>query len=88
MKIKDGYILRKVAGEWIVVAIGPASASFNKMVRLNETSKFVWSLLENEINETQLVQSITDEYDVSEELASRDVKNIINQFTEIGCIEV
>lgn len=87
MKTKSDYIIRKVAGEWIVVAIGPTSATFNKIIRLNETSKLIWDKLVDGTDEDQLVHILTDKYDVSEEKALNDIRNIIQNFKELGCIE-
>ncbi|MCD7822996.1 MAG: PqqD family protein [Oscillospiraceae bacterium] len=42
MKIKDGFIIRKVAGKYVVVATGEASKSFHGMVKLNGTAKTIW----------------------------------------------
>ena len=45
MKIKDGFVLEKVGGEYLAVAVGELADSFNGMVRLNETGAFLWNLL-------------------------------------------
>ena len=45
MKIKDGFMLRKVGGQYVVVALGEASRSFNGIIRLNESGKFLWEQL-------------------------------------------
>ncbi|MCD8380487.1 MAG: PqqD family protein [Lachnospiraceae bacterium] len=42
MKIKEGFIIRKVAGKYVVVATGQASREFHGMVKLNETGKIIW----------------------------------------------
>lgn len=88
MKIRSGFILRNIADDWIVVAIGPNSRTFNKMVKLNPTSKFIWDRLAEGIEDEQLVQALTDEYDVSEVKARKDIKKLIDQLTELGCIEI
>ena len=44
MKIRDTYILRSVAGENLVVAVG-ANVNFNSVMTLNETGKFLWEKL-------------------------------------------
>ena len=41
MKIKDGFMLRKVGGQNVVVAVGKASRDFNGIIRLNDTGKFL-----------------------------------------------
>ena len=46
MKIKDGFILRKVGIQYVVAATGKASEGFNGMMRLNETGAFAFRLLQ------------------------------------------
>ena len=36
MKIKEGYILRNVAGSFVVVPVGNATLEYNGMMNLNE----------------------------------------------------
>ncbi|MCD8005368.1 MAG: PqqD family protein [Oscillospiraceae bacterium] len=57
MKIKEGFIIRKVAGKYVVVATGEASKSFHGMVKLNETAKIIWEGLAN----GKIPDEITDE---------------------------
>ena len=54
MKIKDGFILRSVAGTNLVVAVGERSRDFNRMMKLNDTAAFLWRQLERESTEAQL----------------------------------
>ena len=42
MKIKDGFVLRQVAGQGVVIATGEASKEFSGMVKLNGTGSFIW----------------------------------------------
>ena len=46
MKIKDGFILREVAGSFVVVAVGKRAGEFNGVINLNQTSAFMWRMLE------------------------------------------
>lgn len=77
MKIKDGFILRKVGGQNVVVAIGAASRSFNGIIRLNETGAFLWGQLSSEKTEQQLCDALLAEYDVTAEQAANDVAEFI-----------
>ena len=45
MKIKSGFVLEEVGGEFLAVAVGELADSFNGMVRLNNTGAFLWNLL-------------------------------------------
>jgi len=54
MKIKEGFILRKVAGKHVVVAVGSASKILNGMIRLNDTGAICWDYLIKGISEDDL----------------------------------
>lgn len=87
MKIKDGFILREVAGNFIIVAIGEAAKAFNGVINLNETGAFMWRVLEKGCDKEGLKQAILNEYDVSEEIADRDAEKFITKLTEAGLIK-
>lgn len=87
MKIKEGFLLREVAGSNIVVPVGDVQIDFNGMMTLNTVGAFVWKLLENDITEDCLVDAVTKEYDIDLETAKRDVSVYINKLREKGIIE-
>ena len=45
MKIKDGFVLEEVGGDFLAVAVGDRATEFSAMVRLNGTGAFLWNLL-------------------------------------------
>ena len=73
MKIKEGFIIREVGGEFIVVPIGEAGKEFHGMVKLNESGAFLWRFFCAEHTQEEAVKALTDEYDVDEETAKKDV---------------
>lgn len=77
MKIKDGFMLRKVGGQYVVVALGEASRSFNGIIRLNDTGRFLWERLSSDITVEQLCEALLAEYDVTEEQARADVSEFV-----------
>lgn len=87
MKIKDGFILREVAGNFIVVAVGEAVKDFNGVINLNETGALLWRTLSDGATEQELVDALLNEYEVSEEIARRDVKIFIDKLTEAKLIK-
>lgn len=86
MKIKDGFILRKVGIQYVVAATGKASESFNGMLRLNETGAFAFRLLQEGITEAELVERIVAEYEVSEEAAQSDVGQFLARLQEADAL--
>ena len=87
MKIKEGFILREVAGSHIVVAVGQAVKTFNGIINLNPTSALLWKNLEKGAEKEELVKALLAEYDVSEEIAKGDVEKFIQKLTEAGLVE-
>ena len=82
MKIKEGYMLRTVAGCSVVVAVGMSTMDFNGMINLNDTGAFLWKKLEIGASEDELVSAMLSEYDVDEETAKRDTDAFLKKLKE------
>ena len=87
MKIKEGYILREVADNYLVVAVGGAVKDFKGVITLNETGAFLWKALEKGADEQSLVSSLLDEYDVKKEQAEKDVATFIEKLQGANLIK-
>lgn len=87
MKIKEGFVLRKMGGQPVVVSVGIASKVFNGMIKLNETGEFLWKKMTEDVSEDELVEALLDEYDISEKLAKQDVCAFIESLKGPGIIE-
>ena len=82
MKLKDGFILRTVAGDTVVLPAAGVT-DFDMMITLNETGKFLWERLAVGAEETELVQALLAEYDVSEEKAAESVAAFVARLKEL-----
>lgn len=82
MKLKDGFILRTVAGETVVLPTGGVT-DFDMMITLNDTGKFLWERLVVGAEEADLVKDLLAEYDVSEELATQSVAAFVARLKEL-----
>ena len=83
MKLKDGFILREVAGQTVVLPVG-GDLDLNMMITLNETGAFLWKQLENENDEAGLVAALLAEYDVDEATAKTAVDGFVAKLNENG----
>lgn len=79
MKIKEGFILRNVAGNNVVVPIGQATLDFNGMMSLNDTGAFLFGKMIEGISREDLIKAVMEEYEIDEELATKDVDNFIEK---------
>ena len=87
MKIKEGFVLRSVAGSNIVVPVGRAALDFNGMITLNDSGAFLWKVLENGADIDAMVTSLLAEYDVDSETARKCSKEFVAKLNEAGCLE-
>ena len=88
MKIKDGFILREMCGEFIVAAEGIEHINFNKLISLNSTAAFLWkALVEKEFTAEEMAQLLVDEYEIDMELALTDSKKLMESWVEAGIAE-
>jgi len=78
MKIKEGFLLRNIAGQTVVLPTG-GELDLNMMITLNETGAFLWQQLQEETDEAALVQALLAEYDVSEDLAAKAVSAFVEK---------
>ena len=87
MKAKQGFILRNVVDEYILMPTGDNIGKFNGTVLLNEVSAFVWEKLQNPISKDDLLRAILDEFEVEKAVASTDLDALLTTLKEYGVIE-
>ncbi|MBP5690910.1 MAG: PqqD family protein [Bacteroidaceae bacterium] len=89
MKIKKGYILRTVCGENVIVGEGLDAINFGRMLSLNETAAWLWkqAVEQGDFTAESLANALCDEYEVTPDQALADVKETINQWTELKVVE-
>lgn len=87
MKIKSGFAKRNIAGSEIVVPVGKAATEFNGMITLNGTGSFFWDCLKDDITKEQLLNKVLETYDVTEELAKKDIDNFIEMLRKNNLLE-
>jgi len=81
MKIKEGFVLRTVAGETVVLPTG-GTADMDMMITLNDTGRFLWECLQKDVDEEVLVEALLDEYEVSREVATEAVSGFVAKLKE------
>ena len=75
MKLKKDLVLRKVAGENIVVPIGRLS-QISPMMEITDSTAWLWNIMKNdEFTEDSLVEAVMGHFSgVSEEIARKDIQ--------------
>ena len=88
MKTIEGFKLRKLGNEYILVGESMSLINFNKMITLNETAAFLWEEADKgPFDAHSLCKALCAEYEVSPEQAMTDVEATIASWKEAGVIE-
>ena len=88
MKIIDGFRLREVIGQSIVIGEGVNQVDFNKLVTLNDSAAYLWKAVEGKEFEVETLASLLiEKYGIDEELATKDAAALAAQWTETGLVE-
>lgn len=81
MKIIDNYMLKEIAGNYIVIPVGQNIIDYKSMLHLNETGAFIWKKLENETSYQDLLDALANEYEASSDEISI-IKNDLDEFLD------
>ncbi|MBE7022518.1 MAG: PqqD family protein [Ruminococcaceae bacterium] len=87
MKIKEGFVLKEIAGSTVAVPVGDNLVNLQLMLTLNESGAFLWQCLETGATEEELTEKLTAEYDVDDIIARQDVAEFIKVLKENHIID-
>ena len=88
MRISKGYTLRTLGQEYILVAEGIETVNFNRMISMNGTAAFLWKQVEDkDFDANMLVQLLIDNYDITREVAEKDVDQLLQSWKEAKIVE-
>ena len=87
MKIKPGYLLRKVVEVYVIIGVGSDAYAPNQIMSLNETGALLWRCLETGVEKQELVDAILKEYDTDAGTAEKDVDAFLSQLREKALID-
>lgn len=87
MKQKEGFKLRHVGSEHILVAEGLENIDFSKIISLNDSASMLWEAVEGtDFSANTLADLLTTHYDIDKDTALEDAKNLIRNWSEAGIV--
>ena len=87
MKRNKNFILRKIAGESIIVPTGEAAKKFNGLFSPNRVATFVWEHIDEVADTEEMIRLVLEHFDVDEETARTDVEGLIRELILMGFVE-
>ena len=87
MKIKDGFITRKIGDKIVAITVGEHTKDFNGMITLNDTGHFIWKCLEKDTDKESIANEVIKEYDISTADAMAEIDKFITELEKNGILE-
>lgn len=88
MKAKIGFNLRNICGEQVIVAEGKENIDFSNIIAMNDASAYLWNAIQGkDFTVDDLVELLTQEYEVDEQTARKDAQALANQWLEAEICE-
>ena len=90
MKIKDGFEMQSVCGEYIIVPAGSENVDYSKIISLNETAAYLWENIVTKDSFTidDMTALLLAEYEVEENVAREDCEMIVECWKEMELLEI
>lgn len=89
MKLKDGLILREVAGQYVIVPTGKRVREVTSIVYISSSAAYLWEYMkDHEFEKEDLVQRILEHYDgVTEEKAAADIDRFLKTLADNNILD-
>ena len=89
MRLKEGYVLRDVCGDTVIIGEGLGAIDFGKLLILNETAAWLWNQARQmgDFTIDSLASRFCEEYDVPADVAKSDVADMVGKWQEFDVIE-
>ena len=86
MKRSSGFLMRQVAGRYVLAPVGETVKIFSGMITMNATGKFLWDLMEQDQTVDSLAQALVETYSVEFEKAKEDVIKFLDPLKPVGAV--
>lgn len=88
MKAKNGFKLRDICGEKILLAEGVENIDFSDIISMNESSAYLWENIQGKtFTVNDLANLLTANYEVDEATALADATTLAKQWVDAGIVE-
>lgn len=86
-RIRDGYVLRQVVGEYVIVPTASDGLIVNGMLSPNDSAVFLWQIFSQPSTVDEAVEKGMEEYDVDEQTLRGSVCRFVTELLLLQILE-
>lgn len=87
MKVLKEFVLREIAGDYVIIPTGKTVLTFNGLITVNEVGADLWKMLQSDVTFDDLLHGILETYDVDEETAREDIQEFLDTLVNGGILD-
>lgn len=88
MRVDKEFVLREIAGDYVIIPTGKTVLSFNGLISVNEVGAFLWEQLQEDVTADDLLAAVLKEYDVDEITAKEDIQDFLDVLVKSNVLEM
>lgn len=87
MKVQKEFVLREIAGDYVIIPTGKTVLTFNGLITVNEVGADLWKMLQSDVTFDDLLNGILETYDVDKETAREDIQEFLDTLSKAGILD-
>ena len=87
MKVLKEFVLREIAGDYVIIQTGKTVLTFNGLITVNEVGADLWKMLQSDVTFDDLLHGVLETYDVDEETAREDIQEFLDTLVNGGILD-
>lgn len=85
-KVSNDYLLREIAGEYVLVPVGDGAERFNGMLALNETFKYIWNQFEEPHTINEIIKKAQEDFEGVDGQIENDICRFVEESLYYGLL--
>lgn len=86
MKKTEGYIIRKLEDEYVILPFGKRAEEVNEVISLSETAGFMYLHADEADSVDALAELVSEEYGVEKSVVYEDVESVVKTLKTKGLL--
>ena len=87
MSISKNFILKEVAGEFMIIPVSNGNVDFSKVFDINDSGAFIYKALEEGKTKEEIITLMCAEYDAPKEVIEADFDEFVSELIRRGIYE-
>lgn len=86
MKWNDDYLLRVIAGEYVLVPVAGEAAKSSQIIAINQTAGEICTLILQGMTQDEIIDTLLHRYDADRTMISEDVSLTVQHLKQLCAV--